>query len=480
MTEPDGPSGPAPRPSARAVALASARVALAVTALGVAIATVGAAVILPLPRLVPTPASTVVTPVATAQSLVCPGAMLRLGDESGTDATSASAYGTASVQLSGDAARTALNGAGAPLALSSDAGADTVSGAQAESLDGSGATGLAVAACAPVSSDTWLVGGSTAVGRTTLVTLANPSDVPAVVDLALWGEEGAIQAAGASGIRVEPGSQQVVSLAGLAPDTASPVVHVTSSGGLIVASLQETVVRGLETAGADLVGGTAAASQSLVIPGVVIRGSAALEARQGADTTDASADLATALRLFAPGGTPATVTVGIVPLAGGQTESFEATVSAATVLDVPLGVLDDGEYTITVTSDVPVVGAVRASTASSDDTASGTSDVAWSVVPPRLVVPASATVVDGPSPRLHVTNPGTDPVDVTIVDPSGTATTQSVAGGATTSLDAVAGGYTLSATGTIAADVEYASDGQLGGYAVLPAATGADPVRVYS
>ena len=40
-----------------------------------------------------------------------------------------------------------------------------------------------------------------------------------------------------SGIVVKAGAQRVIPLAGFAPDVAAPVVHVTASGGQVVAFL---------------------------------------------------------------------------------------------------------------------------------------------------------------------------------------------------------------------------------------------------
>ena len=80
--------------TARRVALVGGRFVAGVVGLGVAAVTVAASVLIPLPTVSSTPPSTLVTPVPTAQQQVCPGAVLRLADDTGQGATTSSALGT--------------------------------------------------------------------------------------------------------------------------------------------------------------------------------------------------------------------------------------------------------------------------------------------------------------------------------------------------------------------------------------------------
>jgi hypothetical protein len=473
MTEPT-------RSRSRTAALASARAAGAVVAIGVAIVTVGAAVVLPLPTIAVDAPSTVITPVSTPQSLVCPGSFLRLGNAQGEDATTATAVGAATVSTGGNPTVTALAGTGAPSSITAGADATvSVSGSQVENLNATDVTGFAADSCSNVASDSWLVGGSNAVGRTTLVSLSNPSDVAATVSLELWGEAGAISASGSGGIVVDPKSQRVIALSGLARDVASPVVHVESTGGLISASLQQSLVRGLEPAGADVIGATEGPSLAPVIPGVVVNHLDDVETRIGEDSTGGSADLATVLRLLVPSGDDGKATVNVTPVGKGSGASFDVDVAAGSVRDVPLDGLEEGEYTVAVQSSVPVVGAVRVSTASSGDPAPGSSDFAWVVAPPRIGAATSVTVVDGPSPALHIVNPTDAAVDATLTDGTGAAQTVTVEPGATQSLKVRPGAYALAGTGAIVADVSYTGASQLAVYPVQPRVADADPIRVY-
>src|SRR5690554_2857976 len=93
VTEDTDQSRPRRVITTRGVVIASARIVTGLVGLGVAAATVTAAAMLPLPHVRATPASTLVTPVPTAQQLVCAGAMLRLADDTGQGATVSSPLG---------------------------------------------------------------------------------------------------------------------------------------------------------------------------------------------------------------------------------------------------------------------------------------------------------------------------------------------------------------------------------------------------
>ncbi|MCY7411684.1 MAG: DUF5719 family protein, partial [Salinibacterium sp.] len=278
----------------RGAAVIGGRVLAGAIAVASSVAVVAVASVIALPSISAQPASELVTPVPTAQRLVCPGSALRLADDTGQGATTASALGVPELDFAsntGQVDATSLSesdastgGTGsAPTVISTlpsvnDPAAQVlVSGAQSESVDAGDYVGLLTSGCALASGDSWLVGGSTAVGRTTLLTLSNPSEVPATVMIEMFGERGAIVAPGTSGIVVAPQGQRVLSLAGFRPGVQSPVVHVTSTGGQVVANLQQSIVRGLEPSGMDIVGAVAQPSLSIVIPGLVLTDLAAVQ-----------------------------------------------------------------------------------------------------------------------------------------------------------------------------------------------------------
>ena len=349
-----------------------------------------------------------------------------------------------------------------------------LSGAQSEQVAEGDFVGLAAAGCTVANADSWLAGGSTAVGRTTLLSLANPTEVAATVTLELFGENGAITAPGTSGIIVPANGQRVLSLAGFAPDVTSPVVHVTSTGGLVAASLQQVIVRGLTPGGVDVVGSATALSERNVIPGVLVTDVAATKSllSGGVDYADTS----TAVRIFAPGTGTVAVTVSVIPENATDTgTSFALDVTAGEAIDVPVPELGSGSYTVRVDSDVPVTAAVRVTSA-----AGGISDFAWFTASDQIEQLAQVTVAPGPAPQLHLANPTDADAIVTLTALGGAATTVNVAAGASAVVPVVAGqSYGLSGFDELNAAVSFAGGGMLASYTVHPPGAGSTPVTVY-
>lgn len=469
----------------RGAAIASARAVTGLIGVGVAAAVIAAAGLLPFPTVRATPPSVVVNPVPTAQQLVCPGAVLRLADESGQDATTSSPLGRPSVRFAAsagevDASPLAESDAGtggtpeAPTLISTPPSAtgDTepalLSGSQVQELSEGDFVGLAAADCGVATGETWLVGGSTTVGRTTLLTLSNPTEVPATVDIELFGDTGAIAAPGTSGIIVAPQGQRVLSLAGFQPDVAAPVVHVTSTGGHVVANLQQTVVRGLAPGGIDILAGSAASTEN-VIPGVMITNAAAVQALLGGG--DGYQDVTTTLRLFAPGDDTVPVTVSVMAEDGAVTGlSFAVDIEGGRVTDVPIQELATGRYTVSIESDAPVVAAVRVTSAVGQST-----DFAWAAAAAPLQDRAQVTVAPGPSPLLHLANPTGSEAVVTVgaeqvTVPAGGATAVPVTSGAT---------LELSGFERLFAAVTFTEGGAIAHYTVHPPGVASGPVTVY-
>ncbi len=482
---------PSARPRARAVALVGARIVTGLVGIAVAIAVVGAAQLLPLPTVSATAPSQVVTPVPTAQQLVCPGAVLRLSNDAGQGATTSTAIGAPDTNYSASAGSVEA----APLALSdaSTGGTDAaptvistppnpantsdrilLSGAQSQAVDESDYVGLAASECAVASGDSWLVGGSTTVGRTTLLVLDNPSVVASTVAIEIYGENGLVTAPGTSGIVVPPSGQRVLSLAGFAPDVASPVVHVTSTGGQITAELQQTTVRGLVPGGVDIVGAAQPPSTDTVIPGLVVDNIAAVQALQAGGL--AFADTPTTLRLFVPGsGTVATI-ISIIPENNevpGASSSY--TLDAGEVVDIPLGNLAAGNYSVRIQAPQPIVAAIRVTNADADAT-----DFAWATPSAVLHDTAQVTIAPGPTPILHLANLSSAAETVTLTPATGPTVTVPVAAGSAVSLTVTPGAtYRMSGFSALYAAVTFEGGAGIAQYGVHPPGTGSAPIVVY-
>ena len=455
----------------------------------VAIGVIAAAGLAALPTLTREPPSVLVTPVPAAKQLVCPGSVLQLGDSGGQNASVASAIGQPSTTHAATAGavdtatlttQDAGSNTGSPTLLTVPASANgtpvSIAGAQHQAVDEGDYRGLAAAECAQPSSDSWLIGGATTGGRTTLLTLANPGRVVSTVAIEIFTPDGVVQAPGTTGIVVPPGSQRVLSLAGFAPEAAALTVHVTSRGGPVAVTLQESIVRGIEASGVDIIGPTATPSKLNVIPGVVIVGAEALAGRLGEEGFE---DLATALRVFVPGDDPAQATVRIVPEDPGLTgASFELTLDPGVVTDVPIEGLADGAYTVQVESTVAISAAVRASTVAAvkaGKTPAGASDVAWFGSATALTDSAFASIAPGSGASLHLSNPGDEAIVVTV----GNQAVQ-VGAGSSVSVEVTgATSYTFVGTAGLFASVSFSATGQLASYLVSSAANDEAPVMIY-
>lgn len=288
---------------------------------------------------------------------------------------------------------------------------------QAQLVASASANGLAGAACQNPSSDIWLVGGSTATGRESLLILRNPSPVDATVDLQIFGEEGLLQLQGLTGISVASGKSVVLPMSGLAPKAKTFVTHITSKGGAVAAWLQVKSVRGLQASGLDYISPSMGASLNQVIPGIFIRGAADAAALAAANSD--YADLAQIIRVFVPGETEANVKIQIL---GANAKTFGTvivqTLKAGSVTDVSISGLTDGDYVAVLDSDVPVQAAARLSR--TNKTKVPATDFTWlQAAQPIDGVRVISVPAVGIS-KLSVVNPTSAAVQTIVVAPGST------------------------------------------------------------
>ncbi|THG30727.1 DUF5719 family protein [Naasia lichenicola] len=502
------------------------RVTSGVVALGAAFVLIAGASVLPLPTLDTSAEGVEITPVSVGQERVCPGPLLRLGDANGQGATTVNAFGAANMVSSSGAATltpsplqdvdvvSSQSGQTSALLSSTTAtvASDLLSGAQAQTAFESDAFGLAAISCNEGGATSWIVAGATDTGRTSLLLLANPSPVPATVDIYLYGVEGPVEAGGLSQLIIAPHTQRVLPLSGYAPGDAQLAMRIDSTGGLISATLEQSIVRGLEPGGVDLVGPSATPSRTQIIPGVRVATSAARDQRA---QVGGSQDVETTLRVMVPGADNATVTVGVTgDTADALGTSLEVTARSGTVTDILLPGLTDGTYTVTAKSNVPIVTAVRASVVSPPDDSSSESDdeeeedeeettvsqggelvsgsgadvtivdgeridLAWFASASELEEDTTFAVAGGPAPRLSLVNSGDADTSVTLTAADGTAQEIAVPAGGAVSVDVGVTFYTLSNVASVRGAVSFQGDGALASYPVRQANPLATPLTVY-
>ena len=502
---PLGPPEGAARGTARGVAIVGARGILGILGVVVAGASIFAASVIPLPHIGTGPTSTVVSPVAASQQRICAGPALQLGDDTGLEATTAISIGKADVtsaSTSGapslenlDATENPTNTPPQRLLLAPPPAGDepgALAGSQSQRVNGAETAGFTASECVKPGSESWLVGGSTITGRTTLVSLNNPSKVNATVKLTIYSETGRVNAVGTDGIIVPPGGHRVFSLAGFAPGIESPVVHVESTGGQISAVLQQSIVRTLTPGGIDVVTASTDPASLTVIPGVVITGESDVSA---VSSLDGYSDLDGILRVLVPGDGPAEITVSALAENGsGTATSATFPVQGGIVTDLPLSEFADGTWTLTVSSDRAAIATARTSTVTltgaaatgADGPLPTTADVlatdfAWFVGAPTLVAQTLVSVAPGPSPIMHLVNTGSSDAVVTIDAIVGAGTTVTVLAGKALAVPVAAGAsYRLGGTSTVRISVSYQDVGALAGFTVSPPDRSSQSVTVFN
>ncbi|HWL01899.1 MAG TPA: DUF5719 family protein [Microbacteriaceae bacterium] len=504
------------RVSARSVAIWGARASGGIVGVGIAVAVAGAAIFVNPPVLSVDPAVVVVHPEPAAQLLVCPGPLLRLADDSGQNASEASpigdrpyvTFGSVSGTISTSAIAQSDAGTGgtrlAPqvaLVTPVDGAEPIVAGIQSSRVraEAGNVVGYATASCGQPTLRSWIIGGSTQLGRTSILTIINPSNVEATVDLTLSGESGAIAAAGLRGIVVPPGSQRVIPVSGFSLEQRAPVIGITSTGGNVAAFLQQSIIRTLIPGGVDLIG-QQTPSTTLVMAGIEVAGEEALSSINATPVDED--DTMPTLRLFAPGASTLDATVAIIPVGSTLADaldhprveevgdaltdahdhtpeapeptSFEVTLTAGAVSEIPITGIAAGEYTIVVTAEEPLVGAVRAS-------ATGTQGIDFAWYAPIAELSEQAVVVTPDADAVVLTIANTTDADriVTMTGPDGEETVEIPAGSAVSTAVDPRAEYALAGMAGLRAAVRSGVEGLTAQSPVLPAAPLARPVQVH-
>ncbi|MFD0214231.1 DUF5719 family protein [Streptomyces hirsutus] len=255
--------------------------------------------------------------------------------------------------------------------------------------------GLQGVTCTAPDTEFWFPGASTATERTDYVHLTNPDGSAAVVDIEVYGKDGALETEVGEGITVKPHSSEPVLLSTLTDEEQTDVtVHVVVRSGRVGAAVQALD----DSLGGDWLVASADPAGSLVLPGIP--------------------EDATAVRLvvFTPGNVDADLKVqlaspsGLITPAGNETVHVKGGMTTAVDLgDVTRG--EAGSLVLTPTDrSVPVVAAVRVLRGQGDDQESA-------FVPAAREVGLRATSVDNTAKgsTLAVTAPeGAAKVRVTV------------------------------------------------------------------
>ncbi|MEV6754598.1 DUF5719 family protein [Streptomyces sp. NPDC051214] len=303
--------------------------------------------------------------------------------------------------------------------------------------------GLQGANCTAPDTDFWFPGASTAKGRSDYVHLTNPDDSAAVVDVELYGKDGALKTEVGEAIQVQPHSSVPVLLSTLAAkEQTNLTMHVTARSGRVAAAVQSSD----DKLGGDWLPASADPASRLVLPGI---------------PKDA-----TSVRLvaFAPGTDDADLKVQLASPTGSISPAGHANlhVKSGMTTAVDLGDVTKGEagsLILTPTEEAtPVVAALRV-------TRGKGADQETAFIPATSAIGARATAADNRAKgsTLSLVAPGeTGKVKVT-------ASEGSEGGSPTTKTYTVKGGTTLGIKapvpsglkGTYALTVEPVSGGEV-------------------
>jgi hypothetical protein len=426
------------------------------------------------------------------QSVVCPGPLIRSGGESGTKLGVFDQIGKANLIASTNAQATLvleeIDSADSELlplpaqrsfisrSVESSLelrltetdqsllqGSVSLTASQSQSIQSPSLDGLAASNCIAPSNDFVLVGGSTAIGREAILLLSNPSRIDATADIRIFTDLGEVEVSGLSGISVVANSTTLISLASFAPTVSQFAVSVQSQGAKLAGWIQQKSIRGTQPAGVDYVIPNPNASESVVIPGLVIRGTKTLNQIIRAEE---DSDAGHALRIFAPTG--ALITVQITPA---DPEAFGAVfiaeVEAGTVQDFPIGELKDGDYSVFISSDRPIHAAVRVGRADPGD--SPPLDFAWLNPSEAISETRAVTAAREGENVLMVANSSSTEQSAILVDlESGARRTLLIPASGTLSV-LVNGSFSIESDSEVYANLILLRDGKISDLAVLDA-----------
>ena len=345
---------------------------------------------------------------AKSPELICPGPFLINPGAAGSNLESFQANGAIGISKIVSGKSGSQTETGYTIEDASGEGSKDFNAVQWQFVDQRQGYGLNATNCSPGLSSGWFVGGDNSVGREALLILINPSQVDATVSLQLYSTSGLIQASGLTGISAPAGKLTVLPISSFAPKVASFSMRVTSRGAALGMWVQQKTMRGLRPGGVDIFGPAAEPSKVQLIPGVFLRGTNYIAnlVSGGKDFEDSKP----ILRLTNTGSKDLTFNAQIEGADGASFGTVvQDSVPAGSTRDFSLNDLADGNYSVTITGDQPLLAAVRFNRATSTNT-----DLAWApAIAPKNLDAGFSVPMSGIT-KLSIQNPGLKSVTVTI------------------------------------------------------------------
>jgi hypothetical protein len=311
--------------------------------------------------------------------------------------------------------------------------------------------------CTAPATSQWFVGGTSDVSSKGVVYLVNSGLSVSIVDVFTWSETGEQSA---KTISLKANSKVAVKLDSLAPGDSNIVVKVVARSGRVNSFLVDERVKGLAKLGGDLVNAISAPTKRFVITGIP---------QQLVNKKTPTHYL----RMFVPGVADANFTLELLSSNGRfiPTGFNERRLGSGKVVELKLKPeVSKGAFAIKVTSDQPIVAAVR-----SRATSNGNSDFVWSTPSPALIPMQIA--IGGLLPKIVFAGDAIS-VDLKISYANGKVKEKSITGSDLVSWqvpnNAIAITFLRAAVDNYAGGLVAAKSG----YAFFPIASGAELTRV--
>ena len=290
---------------------------------------------------------------------------------------------------------------------------------------GTGDTRALVATpCLTPKAEHWLVGGGAQAARRERLILTNAGANPVTATVTVLGTTGTLPSIGTNTVTVPPMSRLALLLDALAPQDASPVVHVVATGGRLAAVLDDAWIDGATGRGSDDAVSLTEPAARVVLPIGLAR--------------------ATRLRVAVPGPADAQVTTTLLTPSGRKSPPSNgvATVAHGTSADIDLTAVTEPVFAVELSSTVPIIaGALvqqNAAVPAGGSIADAQSDLAWIPAMPPAGTLAGAVLAPAEVPSDQVAT-------LFLASPDGASvsvTTTSAGQAVRVSVDIPAGGVT--------------------------------------
>ena len=204
--------------------------------------------------------------------------------------------------------------------------------------------GMSSVACGPPLSQFWFVGGGASLGQSTRIVLVNSEDFPAQVDIDVYSPTGIVDTEAGRGVIVPARDRVTLRLDAIAPRIKYAAVKIIARSGRVAAAMNDQIMTGLRSEGADWIPVSAEPNNRVLVPGL----SSGKGERQ--------------LSILAPGKDDGTVAVRVMTEDGNfvpaGVEKLQLVPGEVKTLDIA-SVVERQSATLELTSDVPIVAGVR-------------------------------------------------------------------------------------------------------------------------